>query len=113
MAYDKETQKLYMREYRKNNPEKCKAVRQIQQTKLRKRNADYVNEAKNKPCTDCGGLFPSYVMDFDHIDGNKTDNISGMVRKMTCLKKIQDEIDKCELVCSNCHRIRTFARLAK
>lgn len=110
MPYEQEAQRLYMQEYRKNNPEKCKAARLVQQAKLRSRNAEYVKVAKNKPCMDCDGLFPPYVMDFDHIDDNKVDNVSVMVHKMTSLEKIQLEIDKCELVCSNCHRIRTHQR---
>jgi hypothetical protein len=65
-----------------------------------------LDEIKDAPCADCGGRFPPYVMDFDHKDwSTKTATIS-MMRHST-LERIKEEIAKCELVCSNCHRIRT------
>jgi len=57
---------------------------------------------------DCGGDFPSCVMDFDHRDPTaKKYNVSQMLYRFSW-KKIQDEIEKCDLVCANCHRIRTW-----
>src|SRR5437764_8746341 len=38
-----------------------------------------INEAKSKPCTDCGVTYPSYVMDFDHR-GNKSFTVGGAWR---------------------------------
>jgi hypothetical protein len=58
------------------------------------------------PCADCEETYPHYVMDFDHVRGKKEQNVSAMMRKPT--KKIWDEIAKCELVCANCHRVRTY-----
>jgi NAD-dependent dihydropyrimidine dehydrogenase PreA subunit len=67
---------------------------------------------KNKPCLDCGGVYPSYVMDFDHRPNTiKLFDVSNP--KTTNREKIQAEIDKCDLVCANCHRIRTYNRLGK
>ena len=75
------------------------------------RNVAYVNEIKARPCSDCGGTFPPVCMDFDHLPGFvKRENVSIMVASGLSLKAIQEEIDKCELVCSNCHRIRTSIR---
>jgi hypothetical protein len=48
-------------------------------------------------------------MDFDHIHGEKTGNISAMSRKKGILQ-LQEELSKCELVCANCHRERTWKR---
>lgn len=71
---------------------------------------DYVNEIKSStPCTDCGLSYPYYVMDFDHL-GDKIDMISKLV-KLGGTKKLQEELTKCEVVCANCHRIRTFERI--
>ena len=58
------------------------------------------------PCADCEETYPHYVMDFDHVRGKKAHNVSSMMRKPT--KTIWDEIAKCELVCANCHRVRTY-----
>lgn len=69
----------------------------------------WLNELKSQPCTDCGETYPPYVMDFDHLD---PDLKLGEVAKFTSYgrKKVMDEIAKCELVCANCHRIRTHNR---
>jgi hypothetical protein len=70
---------------------------------------DKVNELKKEPCTDCGESYPPYVMDFDHLD-DKTEGISSMTRRNRSWESILKEIAKCELVCSNCHRVRTHER---
>lgn len=74
--------------------------------KLKKEIRDY---KESKSCADCGVLYPWYVMDFDHISGTKVDNISKLVSNLSTAK-LRIELKKCELVCSNCHRERTFNR---
>ena len=70
---------------------------------------EYLIGVKNKPCMDCGQYFPSYVMDFDHkIGTKKLANIAHMSVRNWSLKKIKEEIKKCDIVCANCHRIRTY-----
>lgn len=69
---------------------------------------DYVNRAKNVPCADCKGSFPVECMDFDHLSYDKLYNVSAMTGHS--LAKIEAEIAKCEVVCANCHRIRTKQR---
>lgn len=72
------------------------------------RNAEYVKAAKtNKPCVDCGVIYPPYVLDFDHVTGEKIDRVSRLVQTSS-IERIQEEIDKCVLRCANCHRERTF-----
>lgn len=66
---------------------------------------------KSKPCRDCGKTYPPYVMDFDHVDPkNKEYGVCHMRRKRMAFSKIVEEIEKCELVCANCHRERTEKR---
>ncbi len=66
-----------------------------------------VDELKNNPCMDCGGRFPVVCMDFDHRDPTqKVREISYMVKGCR-IEDILAEIEKCDLVCANCHRIRT------
>jgi hypothetical protein len=70
-----------------------------------------VAELKDRPCMDCGGSFPSYVMDFDHREGEeKIGGIANLVHSGNWVK-LEAEIAKCDLVCANCHRIRTFTRM--
>ncbi len=69
----------------------------------------YVNDLKAAPCVDCGGRFPAVAMDFDHISGTKLIGISEL-RHYNSLARLQRELEKCEVVCANCHRVRTAAR---
>jgi hypothetical protein len=62
---------------------------------------------KDRPCEDCGGRFPHYVMEFDHPDRSvKTGTISQMAMA-GITPRLLAEIAKTALVCSNCHRVRT------
>jgi len=68
--------------------------------------------AKNVPCADCGNRYPYYVMDFDHRPGEKKcfnlANVAGQTR--ISMARLKAEIAKCDVVCANCHRIRTYER---
>jgi len=70
-----------------------------------------IDNAKNKPCTDCGVKFSIVCMQFDHIKGEKKFRLAEATAKLKSLEVIQKEIDKCEIVCANCHSIRTDSRL--
>jgi hypothetical protein len=61
-------------------------------------------------CTDCNVSYPPYVLDFDHLR-DKEFGISRAIYRGTALAKIKQEIKKCEIVCANCHRVRTYERL--
>ena len=72
--------------------------------------ASYIRDLKEKsPCLDCGEYYPYYVMDFDHVRGKKHKNVMELIPTLS-KKKIDEEIAKCEIVCSNCHRVRTHSR---
>lgn len=60
-------------------------------------------------CVDCKNMFPYFVLDFDHVNGQKIDSISRMI-KVYSINDILNEIQKCDIVCANCHRIRTQKR---
>lgn len=64
---------------------------------------------KDTPCVDCGKNFPPVAMDFDHVQGGKVSTIARM-RSVTW-PSVLEELLKCELVCANCHRIRTYLRV--
>lgn len=67
----------------------------------------YLNSLKDDPCTDCGIKYPPYVMQFDHLDpALKSFGVSRIPSKSA----IDVEAAKCELVCANCHAIRTHGR---
>jgi hypothetical protein len=75
----------------------------------RQRLRDFVATAKDGLCMDCGVKYPPYVMDFDHVRGEKRADVSKLTRGYS-VDSIAAEIAKCDLVCSNCHRIRTYKR---
>ncbi len=75
-----------------------------------KRNRKYVDEYLFKhPCVDCDEK-DIIVLDFDHIDDNKTHNVCDLIYRGYSLKRIQEEIDKCDVRCANCHRRITHKR---
>lgn len=83
----------------------------ISTKKRRKRYYERLKVIKNKPCKDCGLSFPPCVMDFDHKPGTqKRDDIASLIGRGVGWETLLQEIKKCELVCSNCHRIRTDKR---
>ncbi len=65
------------------------------------------------PCVDCNQLFPHYVTEYDHVPerGKKKTNVAMLAgtRKMTAPTFVE-EIKKCDLICANCHKIRTYIR---
>lgn len=78
--------------------------------KIRERNRDYVRKIKeSNPCVDCGQKYHYSQMDFDHLGGKK-ETIARLANSEASIKTIKNEIAKCELVCSNCHRLRTWER---
>lgn len=61
------------------------------------------------PCVDCGGIFPPECMDFDHLR-DKRKGVSALLYAGRPWSEVEEEMSKCELVCANCHRIRTRRR---
>lgn len=62
------------------------------------------------PCKDCGDVFPEFVMHWDHLPGqHKVAPVSRLAREQP-RELVLAEIAKCELVCANCHAIRTSER---
>lgn len=108
------------------NPERykngaCKLCCSIQHKRYRSKVREYINErTRNKknwiieiksktPCMDCGIIYHYCQMDFDHRPGEiKVVGIG--TSSTTPIDILKKEIAKCDLVCSNCHRLRTWKR---
>lgn len=71
---------------------------------------EYLDNLRRVPCADCGNEFPPVAMDFDHLP--QYEKSFGIMRgwRWRDWTLMLAEIAKCEVVCSNCHRIRTAAR---
>lgn len=91
--------------------ERRRALRLVQKRKRKQGIVAWMRELKSsQPCTDCGGWFHPAAMTFDHLPGTtKRDHVSNLVYA-GYRKVLLDEIAKCELVCANCHAVRTFMR---
>lgn len=76
--------------------------------KQRERNQLYLLDyLKSKKCIDCGNN-DVRVLEFDHQRGvDKKNNIADMMHHFSW-KKILEEIEKCDIRCANCHRIKTM-----
>ena len=111
MAYkDPKDQAAASKRHYEANKEKIIKRSKKRNIRQRDKNRLYVeNIKKQSGCVDCGES-NHLVLDFDHIEDNKYKCISNMVYESYSIKTIQKEIDKCEVRCSNCHRIITHNR---
>lgn len=79
--------------------------------KHRQKKRKFIRDEKQKPCMDCGVQYPYYVMQFDHVRGEKKFNFSSAHVDFRNFDSIVEEMLKCDVVCANCHAIRTYSRL--
>ena len=102
-----ECRKTYFKNWRSNH-----LNRHIQMVKERRdENRKWIIAYKEaNPCKDCGNSFPFYVMDFDHSPDQEKKFGIAQVGALKGRETLLAEIAKCDLVCSNCHRIRTWKR---
>ncbi|HKY50143.1 MAG TPA: hypothetical protein VJP45_02690, partial [Candidatus Limnocylindria bacterium] len=67
-------------------------------------------DLKRNPCVDCGGVFHPAAMTFDHRPGTtKVADLASLAHR-GCTGLFDDELEKCDLVCANCHAVRTYQR---
>lgn len=83
---------------------KCKKInpkiRLNRNEKFRKQKLMWINSFKKEGCIKCGDK-RQYVLDFHHLDPNKKDfNVSS---GRYGYEKIKEEIEKCIILCRNCH----------
>lgn len=82
-------------------------------SKFRRTAREYIAEVKRDvPCADCGGNFPPCCMHFDHVPerGPKLFNLGSGDYS---IKAVQAEIEKCDILCANCHAVRTWISRGK
>jgi hypothetical protein len=100
-------------DYYAKNKEKELKYKWERQVRKREEARKYVNSYKSShACSDCGYDDPE-ALTFDHVRGTKKMDVSQMVNQGYSLGAIQDEIDKTEVVCGNCHIKREKRRRSK
>ena len=87
--------------------------RHLQQVKERKKQARefarkyLMNYLATHPCESCGES-DVRVLEFHHIRGDKDQTVSRMVGDGFSVERIKQEVEKCQVLCSNCHRKLTM-----
>ena len=101
----KSCQKLLRKKHYSNNISKISG--QVKNYRLKIRQF-LISLKESSPCLDCNKKYPYYVMDFDHKYDKKFSIGNGSFHYSE--KELLEEIEKCDLVCANCHRERTHKR---
>lgn len=106
-AYCRECNRAYQREHYKNNTETYRARRdeyaRNQREEVFQNLIAYLAE---NPCVDCGETDP-VVLQFDHVRGEKRENVAELLTGRTRWVTVAEEIAKCEVRCANCHMRKT------
>jgi hypothetical protein len=78
------------------------------ESRLRREQTALLQELRDVPCADCRQRFPFFAMEFDHRDPKeKAFELSRMLGRLTTAELLL-EANKCDIVCANCHRKRTY-----
>lgn len=108
----KECQRAYYRLYYRANKSRFIAKNRRNKNRQRKRLRAILLLVKQSPCQDCGGEFHPWVMELDHREGTvKEAAVANLVSKGCTDARLLEEIGKCDVVCANCHRMRTYRRV--
>lgn len=72
----------------------------------------FLRDLRRIPCDDCREMFPPHMMDFDHRDpSKKLFTLAGGHALLMSRERLIAEVEKCDVVCANCHALRTYASL--
>lgn len=75
---------------------------------------EFLRRSRRVPCADCGRTFEPYQMDFDHrTPAEKSFNVTAGRAMLMSRDRLMAEIAKCDIVCANCHAMRTYAQQSK
>ena len=106
-GYCKACQKSYDKNYYLEDKKRRLDVNKKWQVKF----WEWYDTLKKEPCTDCQQEFDPVCMQWDHLpEYDKIERVSFIARTTMSKNKVLEEISKCELVCANCHALRTKQR---
>ena len=79
--------------------------------KLQERREYLDNYKLQKGCQLCGYNKPPRALCFDHIDPfTKSSEYSSKNMARWTIAMVNEEIEKCRILCANCHNIETFEK---
>lgn len=99
-SYCIDCQRQYRKQHYEQNKEKYKKLIEKRKREIRDLYTDY---KRNLRCSHCGED-ESCCLEFHHRDNNKESNVSSMPFEGNSWESIKKEIDKCIVLCANCHR---------
>ena len=102
--------------WKRDNPKKVKEINKRACLKREKNRTQIkhwlIDNYAGVPCLDCDTSYSWCVMDFDHTDQEAKEfeicKLSSYKATPERITQAEKEIAKCDLVCANCHRIRTY-----
>lgn len=108
-SYCRPCQKEYDKSrYKERQPQEIERAR-VKRTTSYAAKQKLLRTLKDNPCLDCGDKFHFSAMDFDHRDPDtKLADVGQLVGQGCSIQTFLDEVAKCDLVCANCHRVRTY-----
>ena len=96
---------IRVRQFAKDYHIQHQTKRNIASTRKRKENKQRAVDYLGGKCLDCGQKYSLAVYDFHHLDPTQKDiQVSWLMNWNWGVQ--QKELDKCVLLCSNCHRLR-------
>ena|ERR1041385_2202337 len=107
-------QRAYHRLYYRKNKSRFIEKNRRNKNRQRRRRRAILLENKRRQCADCGGTFHPWVMEFDQRESSiKEAVVANLVSKGCTDARVVEEMSKCDVVCANCRRMRTYSRLQK
>lgn len=101
---DKPIEDFYNRRGKTNGSVYCKSCTKeqtiLRQRKLKQLAIDY----KGGKCEKCGYNKCNSALEFHHINPKEKDFSISKLKRYSFSNKIKKELDKCMLLCANCHR---------
>lgn len=104
----KERNRAYSKRYRAANREKSRKANREYMAQRRTERKAFIYALKDRPCMDCGGEFHPVCMQFDHRDSTQKKFNVGERFALARMVDLEAEIAKCDIVCANCHALRTW-----
>ena len=99
------------REYDRTYHARTAETRRAQVRHRRKRLVGMNRELKaSRTRADCGGRFHPAAMEWDHLPGTEKLADVATLARTGKTRQFYREIAKCELVCANCHAVRSYER---
>ena len=102
---DKPTADFYFRRTENRHHPYCRPCHNEYTQERFKRRKEQAIAYLGGRCADCGGAFHPSVFEFHHRDPSRKD-LTGNQIKRSAWPRVRSELDKCDLLCANCHRIR-------